>query len=201
MWISFYCLTGKRFAIRPYVGGVNGVSGESSLGNMGLLLRRLNSKDRKQDYLVSPEQIWLDGIANSPGIVRQFVATEMAPPRRQKSSPSSGATRSPGTTNRRDNRSRTHGGDSDDEGPVGSSIEWQMTGRDEVGGLQLQIIPEFDVTLIHAGSMKNVCKDSQVAIFSRPASPQSRLVPASTTSWHLPMSLDSRLATTSTSRI
>lgn len=126
------------------------------MGSMGSLLRQLNSAERKQDYIVLPDQVWLDGIATSPGIVKQFVATEMAPPRRD--TPVKGKhSRSP---SHRDSKGRrTHHSEPKDPEPVGSSIEWQMTGRDEVGGLQLQIIPEFDTRRMHAGSMRNVCKD------------------------------------------
>jgi hypothetical protein len=84
MWINFESPEGKRFAVRPYVGGVNGISGEASLGNMTSMLRRMNSQARKQDYIILPKQPWLDGIATAPGIVRQFVATAMAPPRPEK---------------------------------------------------------------------------------------------------------------------
>src|SRR5271168_839982 len=82
MWINFESLNNKKFAIRPFLGGVNGISGEASTGNMASLLRQMNPLTLKQDYIVLPVQKWLDGIATSPGIVKQFVAANMAPPRR-----------------------------------------------------------------------------------------------------------------------
>jgi hypothetical protein len=85
IWIHFHTEGQKKFAIPPYVGGVNGLSGESSEGGMASILRQMNSKTRKQDYIILPEQIWLDGIANVPGVVNKFVAMDMAPPRRQRS--------------------------------------------------------------------------------------------------------------------
>lgn len=72
MWIR---LSGsKPFALKIYLGGVNGVSGEPMIPNMATYLKRTNSAARKQDYVVVPGQPWLDGIATSPGLVKQFVA-------------------------------------------------------------------------------------------------------------------------------
>ncbi|KAH6967564.1 hypothetical protein EDB82DRAFT_435121 [Fusarium venenatum] len=153
MWIHFHSEGQKRFAIRPYVGGVNGLSGESSEGGMASILRRMNSEARKQDYIVLPEQLWLDGIAIAPGMVSQFVATEMAPPRSQES------------RNHRSSRElEALSSPSPHDTPSGASIEWQITGRDEVGGLQLQIVPAFETDSMHAGSTRNVCMTSHGVI-------------------------------------
>ena len=57
-----------------FIGGVNGISGESNMGDMTSLMRRINSLSSIQDYLVTPEQLWLVGISTAPGIVKQFVA-------------------------------------------------------------------------------------------------------------------------------
>lgn len=76
MWMSFrtnYPYT-RRFAIKIYLGGVNGISGEPMIPNMATYLRRTNKAARKQDYVVVPPQPWLDGVAVSPGLVKQFVA-------------------------------------------------------------------------------------------------------------------------------
>ncbi|PGH00853.1 hypothetical protein AJ80_09105 [Polytolypa hystricis UAMH7299] len=77
MWINFS--THHRFAIKLYVGGVNAVSGEPVVENMATKLRRQKRKtdgDSVQDYIVTPKQLWIDGIATGPGEVRQFVAVE-----------------------------------------------------------------------------------------------------------------------------
>ncbi|EXK25027.1 hypothetical protein FOMG_18285 [Fusarium oxysporum f. sp. melonis 26406] len=153
MWIHFHTEGQKKFAIRPYVGGVNGLSGESSEGGMASILRRMNSETRKQDYIVLPEQVWLDGIATAPGVVNQFVATEMASPRRQKSQEGRNSRIS-------EQRDASSSPSAHNHAPNGASIEWQVTGRDEVGGLQLQIIPAFEPGQIHAGSARNVCVTS-----------------------------------------
>jgi ubiquitin len=42
--------------------------------DMSTFLRRQNGIEKKQDYVVIPPQPWLDGIATSPGVVKQFVA-------------------------------------------------------------------------------------------------------------------------------
>ncbi|EXA32954.1 hypothetical protein FOVG_15926 [Fusarium oxysporum f. sp. pisi HDV247] len=154
LWIHFHTEGQKKFAIRPYVGGINGLSGESSEGGMASILRQMNPVTRKQDYIVLPEQLWLDGIATAPGVINQFVATEMAPPQREKSQES----RDDGSSKNRDASSdpSIHS-----DTPEGASIEWQLTGRDEVGGLQLQIIPAFEPDQIHAGSDRNVYMKSR----------------------------------------
>jgi hypothetical protein len=71
MWLHFHSTS--KFAIRVYVGGVNGITGEPMIPNMATLLKRQNGI-KKQDYVVLPEQPWLDGIATRPGMVMQFVA-------------------------------------------------------------------------------------------------------------------------------
>lgn len=75
MWINFK--SSKPFAIKVIVGGINAISGEPEQKDEESRLRRLHKfKNGKciQDYVVSPEQPWLDGIADEDGTVRQFVA-------------------------------------------------------------------------------------------------------------------------------
>ena len=62
------------------MGGVNAVSGEPLIENAATRLRRLNLLACKlsiQDYVVTPKQSWLDGIASHDGRVRQFVAMSL----------------------------------------------------------------------------------------------------------------------------
>ncbi|KAK2003650.1 integral membrane protein [Colletotrichum falcatum] len=72
MWIGFS--SRAPFAIKVYAGGVNAVSGlpmaesEKTEGEM------LSGGRPVQDYMVVPEQNWLDGIASEDGKIRQFVA-------------------------------------------------------------------------------------------------------------------------------
>jgi ubiquitin len=75
MWIRFQVK--KRFAVKIYVGGVNAVSGEPSADTEQTRVRRyklLSERKSIQDYIVTPRQLWLDGIASHDGTVRQFVA-------------------------------------------------------------------------------------------------------------------------------
>ena len=75
MWIRFKSV--NVFAVKIYIGGINAVSGEPAVEDMATKLRRLTliKKDESvQDYVVTPEQLWLDGIATTTGQVRQFVA-------------------------------------------------------------------------------------------------------------------------------
>jgi len=75
MWIKFE--SDDVFAMKIFVGGVNAVSGEPAIEDMATRLRRLEllrTGRSVQDYLVTPEQLWLDGIATTNNRVRQFVA-------------------------------------------------------------------------------------------------------------------------------
>ncbi|KAI1276249.1 hypothetical protein F5Y07DRAFT_408440 [Xylaria sp. FL0933] len=75
MWVNF--TADAPFMIKIYAGGVNVVSGEHNSETSGTLLRRFNRMNmgqRIQDYVVVPQQPWLDGFAVSPGVIRQFVA-------------------------------------------------------------------------------------------------------------------------------
>lgn len=75
MWIHFSAK--NRFAVKIHVGGVNAVSGEPSTDTEQTRARRyklLSEHKSIQDYIVTPKQLWLDGIASHDGTVRQFVA-------------------------------------------------------------------------------------------------------------------------------
>jgi len=78
MWINFK--SDKKYAIKVYVGAVNAVSGEPCVETAATTLRRRQRLARQasiQDYVVVPDQKWLDGIATATGQVRQFVAMPM----------------------------------------------------------------------------------------------------------------------------
>ncbi|KAK1633684.1 integral membrane protein [Colletotrichum phormii] len=114
MWVNFSAQA--PFAIKIYVGGVNAVSGLPMTENEKTLekrVRMLNSGKQIQDYMVVPDQNWLDGIVSEDGKIRQFVAQ-----------------------------------------PKGSgfSVEAQVTGEENIGGIQIEVIPikknlptQFDV--------------------------------------------------------
>lgn len=75
MWISFTSI--EPFMIKIYAGGVNAISGEHYAEDLATKFRRLRLRTQGyqiQDYVVTPSQLWLDGFATSPGIVKQFVA-------------------------------------------------------------------------------------------------------------------------------
>ena len=75
MWIKFR--SRRPYAIKFYVGGVNAISGEATTETVASKMNGLRLVEQKksiQDYVVVPAQRWLDGIAASPGNVRQFVA-------------------------------------------------------------------------------------------------------------------------------
>jgi hypothetical protein len=65
VWIGFSTMGGPPCAVQVGVGGVNALSGQSWHA-------RLESDP--QNYLVCPDQPWLDGIVTASGVVRQFLA-------------------------------------------------------------------------------------------------------------------------------
>jgi hypothetical protein len=99
LWINFSSRylerhgTGYPYAVKVATGKINAVTGDR-------WDNRLNSKP--QDYMVAPEQPWLDGYCVEKGLIRQFVAM-----------------------------------------PLGSgySVEEQITGDAEHGGLQIIVYP------------------------------------------------------------
>jgi len=99
MWIDFYSesIAGHEveypFAVKVAAGKINAVTGEYWLDGFSR---------RKQDYLVIPDQPWLDGYCVEEGVIRQFVAMPL--------------------------------GD-------GYSAEAQISGSEDVGGLQIAVYP------------------------------------------------------------
>jgi len=65
--------------MRPFIGGVNAISGSPLVGDMSSILHSINTTKGKvqQDYIVLPDQLRLDGVATAAGVVKQFVATPM----------------------------------------------------------------------------------------------------------------------------
>lgn len=168
MWISLHSLSRKKYAIRPFVGGVNGISGETNVGDMTTLMRRMNSLSPSQDYLVTPEQLWLDGIATAPGIVKQFVATQMVQESRQQYQ-----------SKHQDRQATVPTGDLAHKTTQivptrGASIEWQMTGKDTVGGIQLQMIPQYQIDLMHFSNVENAIEQGGQWLSNDPLSSNFR---------------------------
>jgi hypothetical protein len=91
LWIRF---SGSYpFAVKIASGKINAVSGEEWKPGLNR---------EPQDYLIVPQQPWLDGFAVEKGIIRQFVAMPMG---------------------------------------SGYSVEEQLTGKAEFGGIQIQVFP------------------------------------------------------------
>jgi len=89
LWLSFGGADWRPNAVKIGVGMINALSGrpwDQSLSK------------GKQDYLVVPDQPWLDGINAGRGLIRQFVAMPLG---------------------------------------MGYTVEGQVTGREEAGGLQI----------------------------------------------------------------
>ena len=93
MWLSFGGASGYPFAIKVATGKICAVTGDA-------WAERLNRDP--QDYLVVPEQPWLDGYCVERGVIRQFVAMPLG---------------------------------------AGYTVEEQLTGAAEHGGLQIIAFP------------------------------------------------------------
>ena len=65
MWINFDTRSDYPFAIKIAAGKINAVTGEAWHNDLS---------DKPQDYVVLPEQPWLDGFSIGKGLIRQFVA-------------------------------------------------------------------------------------------------------------------------------
>jgi len=91
LWLAFDGASWKPNAVQVGIGGINAISGGA--WDDGL------SSD-PQNYLVIPDQLWLDGINAGSGVIRQFVAMPLG---------------------------------------TGTTVEAQLTGREEVGGIQIRV--------------------------------------------------------------
>jgi hypothetical protein len=65
MWISFESNSGYPFAVKIAAGKINAVTGQAWSEDL---------EAKPQDYVVLPEQSWLDGFCVQKGLIRQFVA-------------------------------------------------------------------------------------------------------------------------------
>jgi hypothetical protein len=65
LWLSFHAAYWRPNAVKIGIGKINAISGKP----WDQELRR-----QKEDYIVVPDQPWLDGINAGKGVVRQFVA-------------------------------------------------------------------------------------------------------------------------------
>jgi hypothetical protein len=75
LWIEFHTTSEslysgnhmKSYAIRVYIGQINAVTGRN-------MMEERAGTSWVQDYIVVPDQKWIDGVCVAPGVVRQFVA-------------------------------------------------------------------------------------------------------------------------------
>ncbi len=65
LWLGFAAADWKPNAVKIELGKVNAVSGESESDSL---------QGKPQNYLVCPQQLWLDGINSGKNAIRQFVA-------------------------------------------------------------------------------------------------------------------------------
>ena len=65
LWISFSSPYNYMFAVKVAAGKINAVTGEGWSNKLS---------STPQDYVVVPEQPWLDGFCIGKGLIRQFVA-------------------------------------------------------------------------------------------------------------------------------
>lgn len=65
LWINFSSIYDYPFAIKIAAGKINAVTGDVWTNELS---------QSKQDYVVAPDQPWLDGFCVQKGLIRQFVA-------------------------------------------------------------------------------------------------------------------------------
>ncbi len=70
LWLNFHTQRGYPFAIKIAAGKINAVSGDPWSSK----LVAGDSRSKRQDYVVTPNQKWLDGYCVGEGVIRQFVA-------------------------------------------------------------------------------------------------------------------------------
>jgi hypothetical protein len=141
MSMSFQCFDAE-YAIRPFIGCVNGLSGEIYTHEQPPAEAR--TTESSPDYIVSSEEpTYLHGVAVKPGSVKQFVATDLTP---ESNDPGN-----PVPWSEIGQRTATAGEDH----PM-KTIEYQMTGKDVFGGIQLEIIPRLDERRFFAGNTKDI---------------------------------------------
>lgn len=91
LWLAFSAAEWKPNAVKVGAGGINAITGERWRNGLHV---------SPQDYIVCPEQPWLDGINAGGGEIRQFVAMPLG---------------------------------------AGYTIEGQLTGVEEVGGVRIAV--------------------------------------------------------------
>jgi hypothetical protein len=69
LWLGFAAPSWRPYALKVGIGGVDAISGEAF--DPGAL------SGNPQDYVVVPDQPWLDGINAGDGFIRQFVAVPL----------------------------------------------------------------------------------------------------------------------------
>src|SRR4051812_49113255 len=69
MWLDFGAPSWKPHALKVGIGGVDAISGET--------FELATLTPEPQDYVVIPDQPWLDGINAGDGFIRQFVAVPL----------------------------------------------------------------------------------------------------------------------------
>lgn len=123
MWMQFRSPSGRPFAVKVASGKVNAVSGKPWVdhleGNGSFTVFDIKNQDNQRrvsvdkklkakiepDYMVAPNQPWLDGFNVGEGVIRQFIAVPLE---------------------------------------SGYTVEEQVTGKAEVGGLQIIVYPMKD---------------------------------------------------------
>jgi hypothetical protein len=98
MWLSF---KGDPTAVKVAAGKVNAVSGKTWSQEL-VGADTTDSRNPVQDYMVVPQQPWLDGFNVGKAVIKQFVAMPLG---------------------------------------MGYTVEAQVTGKEDFGGLQLLIVP------------------------------------------------------------
>lgn len=139
LWISFRSAQGYPFAVKIAAGKMNAVSGASWTNDLDF---------DDQDYVVVPDQPWLDGFCVSQGKIRQFVAMPLG---------------------------------------AGYTVEEQLTGESEHGGIQIIAYPlkpeRYDPPPSREGLM--LMEYAEHSVYCASAPPEMGLAPGGVMEQHI----------------
>lgn len=72
LWLRFSSSSSSPMALKIGLGSVNSITGRRLEGDLSI-----DGEESEQDYIVLPDQPWLDGANSGDGYVRQFVASPL----------------------------------------------------------------------------------------------------------------------------
>ena len=130
-------------------------------------MRGAQQESACQNHVPVPKQHQLNGIATSPGHVKQLVVTSMLSPSHQAFKDKAQQQHDPAGASGVHTTGKAR--------PMGASVESQITGKDTVGGIQLEIIPEFETERMWFSLTPGVWDQQKLAVVQKKFPQKNRL--------------------------